>query len=262
VTALDSSAPAAAVRQIFPAGSSTAPLGDDALLALYSPADRSRRFVRANFVASVDGSATASGLSGSLGGPADRRVFDLLRQLSDVILVASGTVRAEGYAGPLVSDEVQAWRRERGWGQHPAVAVVSGSLSLDPAAAFFADAPVRPLVLTCDAADARRRAELEVVADVVSCGVDSVEPARLVAALAEQGLAQIHCEGGPTLLGSLVEADALDALALTVSPVLEGGAGPRIARRGGAPVDLRAMRLDHVLVADDGMLLTQHSRRR
>jgi riboflavin biosynthesis pyrimidine reductase len=254
--------PSGAVRQLFPAASGDGPLDDDALLALYSTADRSQASVRANFVASVDGSATASGLSGSLGGPADRRVFDLLRQLADVILVASGTVRAEGYAGSLVSDEVQAWRGARGWAAHPAVAVVSGSLSLDPAAAFFADAPVRPLVLTCDSADERRRSELEAVSDVVSCGETSVEPARLVAALVERGLTQIHCEGGPTLLGSLIEADVLDALALTVSPVLEGGAGPRIARRDGSPIELRAMVLDHVLVADDGMLLTQYGRRR
>ncbi|AMM22174.1 hypothetical protein AX769_01735 [Frondihabitans sp. PAMC 28766] len=236
-------------------------LSDRDLLSLYARHDRSTPWVRANFVASVDGSATAKGVSGSLGGPADRRVFDVLRQLCDVILVASGTVRAEGYAGPLVSAEAGAWRVSHDLASHPAVAVVSGSLSLDPASAFFAEAPVRPLVLTCDSADSERRRALEAVADVVSCGTAEVDPLRVVAALVERGLTQIHCEGGPTLLGSLIAADVLDALCLTVSPALEGGSGPRIAYHCGDPVDLRAMTLDHVLLAGN-MLLTAYSRSR
>lgn len=236
-------------------------LSDDDLLALYAPADRSVPRLRANFVASVDGSATAQGLSGALGGAADHRVFDLLRQLADVIVVASGTVRSEGYAGPLVSPDAGEWRRGRGWAAHPAIAVVSGTLSIDPASDFFTTSPVRPLVLTCDSADADRRAALAEVADVVSCGAVSVEPARLVAALVERGLPQMHCEGGPALLGSLIEGDVLDALCLTISPTLEGGAGGRITQSSGRPIDLRALTLDHVLAAGD-MLLTQYSRRR
>src|SRR4051812_16839170 len=85
---------------------------DDAQLAgCYAIGDRSRRLVRVNFVASIDGAATDHGLSGGLSGPADKRVFDLLRRLSDVILVGAGTVRAEGYgAMQLDAASVQSRR--------------------------------------------------------------------------------------------------------------------------------------------------------
>ncbi|MCU1527667.1 MAG: hypothetical protein JWP75_1430 [Frondihabitans sp.] len=233
-------------------------LTDAELLALYGPADRHVPRLRANFIASVDGSATSSGLSGELGGPADRRIFDLLRQLCDVVIVAAGTIRSEGYGPMRLPTSAVAWRVANGLAPQPAFAIVSGSLSLDPASTVFVDAPVRPLVVTADSADAGRRAELEAVADVVSCGATTVEPARLVATLVDRGLPQMHCEGGPSLLGALIAADVLDALCLTISPSLEGGAGPRITH-GPESIDLRALTLDHVLLAS-GMLLTQYSR--
>jgi riboflavin biosynthesis pyrimidine reductase len=235
-------------------------LDDDQLLALYGPEDRLTPRLRANFIASVDGSASASGLSGDLGGPADRRVFDLLRQLCDVVIVAAGTIRTEGYGPMRLPAAAEEWRVANGLAPQPAFAIVSGSLALDPASNVFTDAPVRPLVLTADSADAERRAALVGVADVVSCGATTVEPEHLVATLIDRGLPQMHCEGGPSLLGALIESDVLDSLCLTISPSLEGGVGPRIAR-GHDPVDLRAMTLDHVLLAS-GMLLTQYSRAR
>ena len=49
-------------------------------------------------VSSVDGAATGeSGKSGSLNNAADKRVFDHLRAVADVIVVGAGTARVEGY---------------------------------------------------------------------------------------------------------------------------------------------------------------------
>jgi riboflavin biosynthesis pyrimidine reductase len=251
----------AAISQLHPAP----PVGGgaltiDDLVDLHRPHDRTTPRVRANFVASVDGSATAAGRTRDLGGPADLLVFDLLRQLSDVVVVGAGTVRDEGYGPMRLGDEAVAWRREAGLPDHPTFAVVSGRLGLDPTSAVFADAPVRPLVLTHDEAPRAARARLDEVADVVSCGRDRVDPCLLVRALVERGLPQIHTEGGPVLLGDLVAADVVDELCLTVSPNLEGGAGPRIVAAREA-MALRGLALDHVLLSDD-MLLTKWSRRR
>jgi hypothetical protein len=55
--------------------------------------------VRLNMIASVDGATTVARVSGGLGGGADHDLFGLLRSLADVVLVAAGTARAEGY-GP------------------------------------------------------------------------------------------------------------------------------------------------------------------
>jgi riboflavin biosynthesis pyrimidine reductase len=55
-------------------------------------------WLRVNMVSSVDGAATgASGKSGSLNNAADKRVFDHLRSVADVIVVGAGTARIEGY---------------------------------------------------------------------------------------------------------------------------------------------------------------------
>ncbi len=63
------------------------------------PSAGTRPTVRLNMIASIDGATAVSGLSGSLGGPADQALFAVLRSQADVVLVAAGTVRAEHY-GP------------------------------------------------------------------------------------------------------------------------------------------------------------------
>lgn len=70
------------------------------LAELYAaPPDRAGGpWLRVNMVSSVDGAATGdSGQSGSLNNAADKRVFDHLRSVADVIVVGAGTARAEGY---------------------------------------------------------------------------------------------------------------------------------------------------------------------
>lgn len=242
---------------------SAAEMSDADLIALYSPADRSVARVRTNFISSLDGSATSGGLSGELGGPADKRVFDIIRQVADVVLVAAGTVRSEGYGPMRVGDDAAAWRIANGLPQHPAFAIVTASLDLDPRSPIFTNAPSRPIVVTTASASPERRALLEPVADVVVCSaedVDSVDARRLVDALVARGLTQIHCEGGPSLLGTLIVADALDELCLTVSPMLEGGTGPRISHSETA-IDLRPMILEHLLLAGS-MMFTRWTRAR
>jgi riboflavin biosynthesis pyrimidine reductase len=234
------------------------PLGDDDILALYASRDRAAPVVRANFVASIDGASTVGGRSGPLGGPADKRVFDLLRQLSDVIVVGAGTLRSERYDAMRLSIAASRWRVDNGLTAQPDFAIVSATLDLDPSSDVFADAPVRPLVLTAESADPGRRHRLARVADVISCGDVRAEPKRLVDALTARGLTQVHCEGGPHLLGTLIADDVLDQLCLTSSPLLEGGLGPRIAS-GGSDAAGRAMSLDHVLMSES-VLFTKYSR--
>ncbi|CAD5994039.1 pyrimidine reductase family protein [Agreia sp. COWG] len=250
---------AAAGNAAAPADASTDALDDDALVAAYSVADRRVPTVRMNFVTSLDGSATVDGVSGGLGGPADKAVFDTVRRLADVVLVGAGTVRSEGYGAMRLSDADAAWRQAHGLAAQPAFALVSGRLDLDPASDVFVKAPVRPLVLTSDAAPGSRRAALEAVATVISCGTDSVDARQLVCALVDRGLTQILCEGGPSLFGTLIDADLVDELCLTVSPLLEGGAGIRISH--GATSAARRMRLVHVLESN-GLLLTRYARAR
>jgi riboflavin biosynthesis pyrimidine reductase len=116
------------------------PIDDAALAAEYAYPDASAPWVRVNFVASADGAVSVEGRSRPLGSPADRRVFGLLRELADVVLVGAGTVRVEDYRG--------ARRPTRGRTTPPPIAVVTGSAELDPGSRLFTDTAVAPIVLT------------------------------------------------------------------------------------------------------------------
>lgn len=228
-------------------------LGDEALTACYSAADRSRQSLRLNFVASIDGAATADGLAAGLSSPADKRVFDILRRLCDVVLVGAGTVRAEGYGSMRLDPAAVQWRRANGLADHPVFAIVSGKLALDPGSPVFTQAPVRAAVVTLGASPRAKRDAFSGVADVLVCGEERLDARVMLAELARRGLRQVLCEGGPRLFGTLLEADCVDELCLTISPQLEAGEAPRIA--AGALPQARRMLLQHILVSGSTLLL-------
>jgi riboflavin biosynthesis pyrimidine reductase len=225
---------------------------DDELLAWYTDPAAGDGVVF-NFVSSADGSATVRGRAGGLGDAEDQRILRLLRRLADVLVVGAGTIRVEGYAGELLDEPGLAWRAARGMPPSPPVAVVSGSLRLDPAAAFFTAAPAPPLVFTTDRADPHAAARLREVAEVVVAGTDTVDPRAVVAELARRGHRRIHSEGGPKLFGSFQEAGVVGELCLTLSPMLVGGLGARVT----AWADERAMPLEllHVLRSGSELFL-------
>jgi riboflavin biosynthesis pyrimidine reductase len=237
----------------------TAAAGRDSLLAAYELTDRATPRIRMNFVMSLDGAVTIGGRSGGLGDESDRLAMQVLRMLADVVLVGAGTVRAEGYGGLRVSATDAAWRRSHGLPDQPRLAVVSSSLALGPEHPFFARATERPIVVTHAGAPADRRARLERIADVLVCGDHAVDPRAMLAALAGAGLPQVLCEGGPHLFGSFIDADLVDELCLSLSPVLVAGDAGRIAQ--GVPEVARRMRLVHAIPAGD-LLLLRYARAR
>ncbi|GAA3960586.1 dihydrofolate reductase family protein [Gordonia caeni] len=199
--------------------------------------------VRANMVTTIDGAATADGRSGGLGSPGDRMLFQLLREISDTVLIGASTALKEDYGLPEPAAD----------GTRPALVLASRSLSIpdDYAPAFDS----RTLIATCAQAPTPQRARLtELGATLIDCGADTVEPARLVAALGDRGRRRVICEGGPRLLAEFVAAGALDQLAVTLGPSLAGGNGPRIAH-GASPGDgLAPARLHHLIGDDEGFL--------
>lgn len=216
----------------------TADLGDAGdLAALYAtpPAP----WLRANMVSTVDGSATGTdGVSGSINNEADGRVFRLLRDLADVIVVGAGTARAEGYkpaAKPIV--------------------LVSRSGEV-PESLRTAESGLVLMATTETAADRARETLHE--DHVLVLGQSVVDLNLLKPALAERGLTNVLCEGGPHLLTTLLAARAVDELCATTVPQLVGGPYRRIT--DGPPVDTG---LDLMLLLEDaGSLIARwHVRR-
>jgi riboflavin biosynthesis pyrimidine reductase len=225
------------------------------------PDDLRRCWVRGNMITSLDGGATDDGKSGGLAGPGDRELFTLMRETADVILVGAGTVRAENYSGAQFNVAQRQRRQDRGQAEVPPIAVVTRSGQLDHDAKVFTRTEVPPLILTCanSADDTRRR--LAGVAEVIDASgpdPDAVDDAVMLAALAQRKLFRVLSEGGPSLLGSLIEDGLLDELCLSIAPVLVGGAARRIVTGAG---QIRAsMRRTHLLSDEAGYLYTRYVR--
>ncbi len=234
-----------------------AALDDDGVFEAYG-LQRKGPWLRANFVSSLDGAAESDGYSRGLSSPVDKRVFALLRAHADAIMVGAGTLRHEGYGPARTPADQLARRHTAGLAEHPTLVIVSAALNLDPSHRVFTEAPVRPIVIAHAGAPDDRRAALAPVADVITCGESVVDLSVALAELARRGLAQVLCEGGPHLFGSLLAANLVDELCLTVSALLTGPGAGRIVAGPGRSEPL-PMRLAHLLEAD-GTLLTRYTR--
>ena len=177
-------------------------------VAAYTDARRRRHdgrpWVLVNMITSLDGAVAIDQRSGGLGGPADQRVFHLLRDLADVVLVGDGTARAERYGPPAKP------------GQR--IAVVTRSANLDWSSPLFASGA--GIVVTAEDAPA-------VPVDSIRAGRGAVD---LGAALERLEGEVVLCEGGPELNGELITIGAADEWCLTLSPMLVGGGAGRAAR--------------------------------
>ncbi|WP_063057271.1 pyrimidine reductase family protein [Nocardia salmonicida] len=224
-------------------------LGDDELIQLYQ-GPRSGPWVRANFVQSVDGAIALGETSSGLTTPLDQRILKLLRLLSDVVLVGASTIRAEDYIGVRFSDAGVARRRAWGMTDAPPLAVVSGRADLDPNSRLLTDTLVPPIILTTRSASAAAKSNLKAAgATVLELGDTSIESGAIIEALADLGLRQIICEGGPTLAGQLATDHVLDELCLTTVPIILGGPAGRVmhGRLTSLPVQCQ-----HIIVDQDG----------
>ena len=246
------------MRELFPTPADPVdPLGrylDDA-----RPPPSSRPWVMLNMIASIDGGTAVDGVSGGLGGPADKKVFRAVRACADWILVASATAAAEGYRHPRPDDEVVAARRARGRADPPRLAIVTASGRLDPtipALAAPSEGAQPTLVITGTRSDRSALADTDV--ELVVVDHPRPTPMAVLGALADRDARVVLAEGGPTWNGLLADAGVIDEVCLSLSPTLVGGDSPRIV--AGATGAATPMRLDRLLESD-GLLFARYLRR-
>jgi riboflavin biosynthesis pyrimidine reductase len=182
-----------------------------------APADRP--YLIANMVSSVDGRATVEGRSGPMGGEPDRALFHALRASVDAVMAGTGTIAVENY-GRLVRDAGARARREAaGLAADPLLVVASRSGRLPWDAPCFSTPEQRVAVWSGRPVMVPETApgvEVEVVddGDVVATAVRGARE--------RHGVRSLLCEGGPVLLGALLDKGLVDELFLTVAPVLAG----------------------------------------
>jgi riboflavin biosynthesis pyrimidine reductase len=198
-------------------------------------------WLRVNMVSTVDGAASGEdGLTGSINNEPDQRVFAVLRDLADVVVIGAGTARAEGYP-PL---------------EKPVV-VVSRSGSLPPS--LRGAEPGRVLMATVSVASGLAEARQLLGDDhVLVLGSHRVDLAAMKRQLADRGYVDQLCEGGPHLLRDLLDQGVADEVACTYVPTIVSGLHPRIT--DGPPVEVPLTL--HSLLEEDGTLLCRWFTRR
>lgn len=223
-------------------------LDSDRLVDLHRPPDGPH--LRINMVSSADGAVTIDGRVGGLTSAPDQQLLGLLRSLCDVLLVAAGTVRAEGYGGLNLPAEHQQRRLERGLPADPVLAIVTASARLRPDDPVFTEATRTPVVLTTTTADADHLAP---VATVLRHGSDRVDLAAGIADLRARFGPHLLGEGGPSLNHSLLSDGLVDEVCWTISPQLVAGDGPGMV--AGPPLDPpRRLRPVSTLQAGDELM--------
>jgi riboflavin biosynthesis pyrimidine reductase len=212
-----------------------------------SPA--ARPYVLSNFVSTLDGVASYA-IKGKSGGatisgsdPGDRFIMGLLRASVDAVMVGAGTLRdvsAESLWTPeyVYPDAKRFYAEYRVNALHkpeyPLLVIVSGSGQLELERAVFRTPAMRTVIITTTAGrdELTRRGgatmgSVEIRALDSSSG--SIAPLAILQLLQSQfGIKTLLHEGGPTLFGQFMAADAVDELFLTLSPQIAGRKGDAI----------------------------------
>lgn len=199
------------MRQLLPEPATETTVQDAYARPLGQHADQP--WVSLSMIASVDGSTVVDGNSGALSSPTDSAVLVQLRRIADVILVGAGTVRGEGYGPPSK--------------QGQRVGVVTARGEVDMTTPLFTSG-AGFIITTVDGA-----LEGSGDIDVLRAGHGRVDLAAAIKRIPElcPDTTVVQAEGGAALNGALLDADVLDELNITTSPVTVGGSGPRISAR-------------------------------
>ena len=189
-----------------------------------------------NFVSSVDG-VVALGSTPSAGSvisgkhPADRFLMGLLRACADAVLIGAGTLRATpghlwtpDHVYPDLATEFTVLRSNLGRSREPRLVVVTASGELDASHPALVKGAT---VLTTENGAKAIGSRLPETCEVVKVGKNSssgksVDMRDALAELRSRGLKVLLTEGGPHLMGQLIDKGLLDEAFLTVSPVVAG----------------------------------------
>jgi riboflavin biosynthesis pyrimidine reductase len=202
-----------------------------------------RPYVIANFVSTLDGVVSYE-IEGKSGGstisgsnPADRFVMGLLRASVDAVVVGAGTLH-DVSANALWTPEyvypdakhfyaeyrINALQKP----EYPLLVIVSGSGRLELERAIFRTPAMRTVVITTstgrDELTRRGAGTLDSVeVHALNSSSGTIAPLAILQLLQSQfGVKTLLHEGGPTLFGQFLAADAVDELFLTLAPQIAG----------------------------------------
>ena len=202
---------------------------------------------------SLDGRlAPAGGGAAQLGGSGDRRALEQALAWADGCLIGARTLRLHGSTCLIRDADLQQQRLSQGRSPQPTAIVVSGSGRFAADLPFFAQPIVRWLLHSGPgpgAAGFDRQLPLSSWAEVRN-------------RLAAEGLQRLVVLGGAQLAASLLAADGIDALQLTLCPLLLGGDHSWLPATALLPKGLAGWRLEQHQDLGGNELLLRYGRDR
>ncbi|MBN1145794.1 MAG: RibD family protein [Anaerolineales bacterium] len=177
-----------------------------------------RPLVRLSYAQSLDGCLAARrGQPTALSGPEASRLTHRLRAAHDAILVGVGTVLADD---PLLTVRLVS-------GENPQPVILDSRLRTPPGAKLIRPHPRPAWIATTAAADARRRAALQVAGvrllEIAAETNGRVRLSALLERLASLGINSLMVEGGASVITSFLEARLADQFVITVAALFLGG---------------------------------------
>jgi riboflavin biosynthesis pyrimidine reductase len=183
-----------------------------------------RPYIYTNMVMSADGKVAIESTERGLGSLVDQRLMRELRVSADVVLNGAGTLRQSGSSSRLNDPQLAAVRAARGLSPNPIAAVLSGSGRMPLDRLFFTSNEFRAIVyLGSDAALEQTEAIRATGREVVEVPATNPVPGMLRHMRQELEASHVLVEGGPTLLGMLLDQGTVDEYFITISPRLVGG---------------------------------------
>ncbi|WP_276267259.1 bifunctional diaminohydroxyphosphoribosylaminopyrimidine deaminase/5-amino-6-(5-phosphoribosylamino)uracil reductase RibD [Marivivens niveibacter] len=178
-----------------------------------------RPWVTLKLACTLDGRiATATGESQWITGPEARRMVHAQRARHDAVMVGAGTVRA---------DDPSLTVRDMGVDRQPVRVVVSRQMDLPTDCTLTRTARDIPVWVCNAASDTQVAPWVDAGAVSLPCAVTDgqIDVTSALAALAQNGLTRVFCEGGGALAASLLQADCVDELVVFTAGMGIGAEG-------------------------------------
>jgi riboflavin biosynthesis pyrimidine reductase len=182
-----------------------------------------------------EGASAGSVISGRY--PADRFLMALLRACADAVVLGAGTLRATpghlwtpAHVFPQQADSFAGLRRSLGRSPEPRLVVISAQGAIDAShVAIQHGALIFTTPRGAEACSHRLPESCEVVAMGEGERVEGeeVDLAAVIQELRNRNLGVLLTEGGPHLMGELIDRSLLSEAFLTISPVVAGRADER-----------------------------------
>lgn len=179
----------------------------------------------ANFAITWDARiSTRRGTPSDFSSARDKRRLVEIRAACDAILVSARTISVDNMAMGLPDEALRAARVRRGQAPYPLRVLLSNSGRIDPALRVFGKDFSPIVIFSTTRMPARAQAALAGKADLWLHESTTVAlPAMLATLRHDYGVKRLVCEGGGQVLRSLLAADLVDEIHVTMCPRIFGG---------------------------------------